>query len=305
MKKPSIEITDLVREFGTLRAVDKVSLEVAAGQILALLGPNGAGKTTLLRILAGLLAPTAGESRVLDRQSFPPCPSVAGRIGCLIDGVEPPGGVRVCQILDLKASASLGFDRRRAKQLCEAHEIGLNRRWRSLSKGQKRWVLAVSCLVAGAEVLLLDEPADGLDPSARHELYGLLREEANERDAAVIVASHILSDVERVADEVAILRRGRVQLRGNLEDLRERVREVEFATDASPSIPPGARPLGHDDDSGTLWLVYDNAADADSPLPGELQRRTVNLERLYLAITEHREKPEPDGSDRLEPASSV
>lgn len=305
MTKPNVDVTGLSREFGTLRAIDGLSMEVAAGQILALLGPNGAGKTTLLRILAGFLSPTEGEARILGQQSFPPCPAVAGQIGCVIDGIEPPGGVRVHQILELKAAASNMFDRARAERLCSAHDISSKRRWRSLSKGQKRWVLAVTALVSGSDVLLLDEPADGLDPSSRRELYDLIREEVNERDTTVIVASHILSDVERVADDVAIVQRGRLQLGGGLEDLRERVREVEFSSEASPSVPPGARLIGRDDDANVVWLVYENASMADTPLAGELQRRAVNLERLYFAITEHRDQPERDQLSPLQPASSV
>ena len=301
---PTVEIIKLSRDFGKRRAVDQVSLQVDDGQVLALLGPNGAGKTTLLRMLAGFISPTDGDARILGKTTFPPSPVLAGRIGCVIDGMEPPGGSKVGQIIKLKASTCIAFDSVKAKRLCESHRIGLKQCWRALSKGQKRWVLAVCCLCAGADVLLLDEPADGLDTSARSELYGMLREEANEQGTTIIVASHILSDLEKIADDVAIMQCGQVVLRGNLEELRERVREIEFSAEASISVPPDATVIGRDNENRVIWLAYDHVIDTEIPLPGETQRRTVNLESLYLAITQHHEKPELVEVNLLESASS-
>lgn len=301
--KPTVEITNLVRDFGKIRAIDNVTLQVADGQVLALIGPNGAGKTTLLRLLCGFLAPTAGESLILGQTTFPHSPVLAGRIGCVIDGIEPPAGSDIGQIINLKASACIAFDRNKAKQLCESHRIGMKQTWRTLSKGQKRWVLAVCCLCAGADVLLLDEPADGLDPSSRSELYGLLREAANEQGTTIIVASHILSDLEHIADDVAVMQCGQIVLRGNLEDLRDRVREVEFVAETLFSIPADVTVIGHDIENRVMWLAYDNVLDVNKPLQGELQRRTVNLERLYFAITKHHQKPELIEINLLEPVT--
>lgn len=309
MTRPVVEIMQLVREFGAKRAINDLSLELSVGRILALLGPNGAGKTTLLKLLAGLLMPTEGEARVLGAPSFPQSRAIASRVGCVLDGVEPPARALVRHVLQLKASAVTSFDAARARQLCEAHDIQLKQRWRTLSKGQKRWVLAVSALVSGAELLLLDEPADGLDPVARQELYGLLRAEVNNRETTVIVASHILSDVEKVADEVGIVKDGQLQLQGDLEDLRDRVREIEFASELpiTSSLPPATRVLGRDESAGSriLWLEYENADEADTPLANEVQRRAVNLERLYFAITQHREEPHADAVSELETVSST
>jgi ABC-2 type transport system ATP-binding protein len=309
MTEHIVETENVVRDFGKRRAVDGISLTLAPGQILALIGPNGAGKTTLLKVLAGLISPTTGEARVMGQPSFPPCANVAAHVGCVLDGAEPPPRTRVRQVLDLRAAVDRAFNTPRAVQLCEGHDIGLNQRWHTLSKGQRRWVLAVSALAAGAALLLLDEPADGLDPAARQELYGMLRDEANERNTAAIVASHILADVERVADEVAIIQRGHLKLRGNLEELRDSVREVEFAADVNPTtaLPSGAQLLGSEksETTQTLWIAYKSESSADLPVPNEIERRAVNLERLYFVITEHSSDSCQYEPDSLEPATSA
>ncbi len=291
MSSIAVETKGLTRVFGRTRAVDGLSLSVERGQILAMVGPNGAGKTTLLRLLLGLIAPTQGNAWVLGRACFPPSEANAGKIACVLDGAEPPGGTRLRQLLDLRSGAVEAWDEERAVELLRQRNLALSSPWRTLSKGQKRWTLAVLALLGGAELLILDEPADGLDPSARQELYGLVRDEVNRHGATVILASHILSDVERVADEVAIIDRGRLLLQAALEDLREQVREVEFADELSAkSIPEDIELLSlkRSGDSMLAWLRHQNAADAEGRLPGELRRHTVGLERLYPALIDHR-----------------
>ena len=277
------------RDFGRARAVNDVSLSVERGQILALVGPNGAGKTTLLKLLTGLIAPTQGEATVLGEPCFPPAEPTAGRIACILDTVEPPRHARIRHLLRLRAGAVERFDRQRATALLEQRQLPLGKPWRTLSKGQKRWVLAVLALAGGAELLILDEPADGLDPSARQELYGSIREEVNQRNATVILASHILADVEQVADEVAIIHQGSTLLHASLEDLREQVREVELSEPVSPDgIPDGVELISQQPSGDTTlaWIRMGDTSVADELLPGERRRRTVGLERLYLTLVE-------------------
>ena len=308
MNESILEITKLTRQFGSVRALDRFSMSLDRGRILALVGPNGAGKTTLLKLLAGLLAPSEGAARVLGQPAYPPSPDVAGRLGCVLNGLEPPRRVKVQQILDLRASIAAGFDHTRARKLCEEHGVPLHRQWYTLSKGQQKWVLSVAALMSGAEVLLLDEPADGLDPAARQQLYGLLRDEANQRELSVVVASHILGDVERVADEVAIVQQGQLRFCDGLEELRDTVRQVEFTdhTDPTEDLPTGAVVLGRDQHHGSsiVWLQYCDAELADIPLSGELGRRRVNLEQLYFAITQHAGRSDVDESGDLQLVSA-
>ncbi|MEZ6046178.1 MAG: hypothetical protein R3C11_11535 [Planctomycetaceae bacterium] len=110
---------------------------------------------------------------------------------------------------------------------------------------------------------------------------------ANEQNSAIIVASHILSDVEPITDQIAILQSGRIQLQANLEDFRETCREILFEQHVYPSPPDNATLLGLDPEQGVIWVKFNHEEEAEAILYGELERRPVNLERLYLAVTQH------------------
>lgn len=304
MSEFSIRTENLMREFGSRIALDGVSLSVPSGQILALAGPNGAGKTTLLKIFAGLIQPTGGTATLCGESCFPTPSNLARQFRCVLDPFEPPGNETIHRMIELSAGASPSFDSNRAIQLCRERGIEPRRRWAALSKGQKRWVLAVLALVARPKVLLLDEPADGLDPSARQALYDMLREDANQHGTTMVIASHVLADIERIADEVAIMDRGKLKLHACLEDLRDEVREIEVNGDAFPvdSLPAGAVLLGSRSiDPVTIgWVRFADRSDTARLVPGEIRRRSVPLEPMYLAITDHAWQPDPSGSE--EPA---
>lgn len=282
-----LETIDLARDFDGRVALNDVSLTVARGEVLALLGPNGVGKSTLMKLIAGLLKPSHGEARLWGSPCWPPSANLC-RVGCVLDGMAPSAGVRVRDLLSLKQSATPTFDRALADSLCREHRIGLTSRWHTLSKGQKRWVLLAATLASGVELLLLDEPADGLDVATRRELYGLLRRQANQRGVTVVVASHVITDLERIADEVVILADGKVRLHSPLEQLRDEVWEVELGRDFSESAvtPLAEITSSRRTDEGTLAVIrFRSPHLADHLLPGEVARRRVSLEDLYLAYT--------------------
>ncbi|MFO0999191.1 MAG: ABC transporter ATP-binding protein [Planctomycetaceae bacterium] len=285
----TITANGLGRDFGTTRVLRDVNLAVAPGRVCALLGPNGAGKTTLLKLLMGLIEPTHGHAMLLNHSCWPATRYVVSRTGCLLDGFEPPPSTRLKHLLALSESAGPRFDHERALQLLESHGLERSRSWSSLSKGQKRWVLLVLLLCRGCEVLLLDEPADGLDPQTRIELYQLIRREANDRNITVLVATHVLSDIERVADDVCILHRNSIVLQSGLEELREQLWIVEY--DAVP--PDGWMPHGVEMVKAAASVVgknclmlrdYEDVINAHQ-FPNEARRRKATLEEFFLAVT--------------------
>ena len=287
--EPAIIASGLGRDFGTSRVLRDVNLSVAPGRVCALLGPNGAGKTTLLKLLMGLIEPTHGNAMLLNYSCWPAARHAVSRTGCLLDGFEPPHSTRLKHLLKLSESAGPSFDPARARQLLESHHLKSSRSWSSLSKGQKRWVLLVLLLCRGCEILLLDEPADGLDPQTRIELYQLIRREANDRNITVLVATHVLSDIERVADEVCILHRNSILLQSDLEELREQLWIVE----CDPVPPDGWLPHGVElvkaaasvvGDNGFMLRDHDNVLNVQ-PLPNEVRRRKATLEEFFLAVT--------------------
>ena len=289
MATRTIETAELSRDFGDKRALDRVELGIGGDRIVALLGPNGAGKSTLLKLLAGLIEPSEGEARLLGACSRSMPPALCGRVAVMIDGHEPPDWATPRRLIDLQAEASPAFDRAFAEQTIFSRGVEAKTPYGSLSKGQKRWALAGLCLASGADALLLDEPTDGLDPAARRELHDHLRRYATERAATILVATHLLHDIERIADEVAVIHQGRLLLHASLEDLREQVREIELPADAEPPAGEGVTVLNTRDagDSRLAWVRCEPDAEALAErLAPEAVVRPVNLEEFYLALTD-------------------
>ncbi len=202
-------------------ALDGLDLRVEPGEVFGLLGPNGAGKTTTVKILLGLTFPTSGSARVLGRSVSDP--GSRRRVGYLPEGHRFPGYLTARQTLRIFGrmsgmdSAALG---RRVGTLLE--RVGLSSwgdvRVRKFSKGMTQRLGLAAALVHEPEVLLLDEPTDGVDPVGRREIRDLLREEAA-RGRAILLNSHLLSEIELVCGRVAVLRAGRVAAEGRIDDL--------------------------------------------------------------------------------------
>ncbi len=293
MNDPAIRTQNLTRWFGPVKALDGLSIEVERGRVLALLGPNGAGKSTFHRLLTGLIAPTEGHAWVFGADCRRLTPEVSPRLVAIGEGREPESWATARDLFHLQAAASPEFDREAATRLCRSRGVPLRRPYGSLSKGQKRWLLAAAVLSSGADLLLLDEPAAGLDPAARREMFDHLRDYVNGREATALVATHIISDVERVADDVAIIEHGQLLLSAPLESLREEVREVEFPPSGEfPEATEGIEVLGRRDaaESGLIYVRCPEGVDPlTRSLPTSARVRPVTLEDLYLAVTGPRE----------------
>ncbi|WP_270889867.1 ABC transporter ATP-binding protein [Pedococcus sp. 5OH_020] len=208
-----VEVQGVRRAFGDVLAVDDITLSAQPGEVTALVGPNGSGKTTLLLMLATLLAPHQGSIRIdgLDPVSQPR--EVRARIGWMPDGFGTWDALTVREVLHTIAAAyNLPADRARARTeelltLVHLDDLG-DRRARVLSRGQKQRLGLARALVNDPSVLLLDEPASGLDPRSRIELRDVLRSLASE-GRTVLVSSHILTELQEVADRAVIVARGR------------------------------------------------------------------------------------------------
>jgi ABC-2 type transport system ATP-binding protein len=239
MDSGTVVLTEsLSKRYGRVLALDGLSLEVRAGEVLGFLGPNGAGKTTTLRLLMGYLRPTAGRARVLGLDSWRDSVAVHARTGYL------PGDLRLWPRLSAQAIAGhlarlrgLNHDPGIA-DLAKRLDVDLDRPVGELSKGNKQKVGVLLALLGKPELLLLDEPTSGLDPLVQQEFHQLLRERV-EAGAAVMLSSHVLSEVERVADRIAIVRFGRLLMLESLSGLREKARHTVEVRFGSPP-PAGA-----------------------------------------------------------------
>jgi len=224
---PVLEVRNLVRRFGPVRAVNGLSFTVEPGEVVAFLGPNGAGKTTTLRMICGFLAPTAGSVRICGHDVARE-PVAARR--CL--GYLPEGAPLYP---DMTPRALLGFaatmrglswgERRRAVARAVARarlEEVLDRPVETLSKGYRRRVALAQAILHDPPVLLLDEPTDGLDPNQKEGVRRLIRELAGDR--VVLLSTHILEEVDAVCSRVLVLARGRLLFDGTPDEFRARSR---------------------------------------------------------------------------------
>jgi ABC-2 type transport system ATP-binding protein len=221
--EPVVEVRELTKRYGRFVALDRLTLSVERGQILGFIGPNGAGKTTAIKILVGLARPTGGSATVggIDCAARPR--QLKRKIGYMPDVFGSYDGMRVGEYLDF-FGAAFGIPRRaRAKRVDEVLDMtrcpGFKDLYvESLSHGMRQRVALARTLLHDPVVLILDEPANGLDPPARIEMRQLLLDLAA-RGKTLIVTSHILPELARICDRVAILARGRLRAIGTLDEI--------------------------------------------------------------------------------------
>lgn len=231
-----VETTGLTKEFDGKIAVDHVNLQVPAGSIYGVVGANGAGKSTLLRLLLGVLWPTAGEVRlfgeVLPREAAP----VRQRVHYVGADAEPFRSFRVHELIRYASMLYEKWDSARCTRLIEALELPTGRTIRNLSTGMKMQLRLAIALSAHPDLLILDEPTNGLDPVVKRQFLQLLVQEAAGEGTTVVLATHLLDDVERMADGVAVMYKGRVVASGVIDDLKGHVRRFQAALPGG--LPP-------------------------------------------------------------------
>ncbi len=234
---PAIQVSQLGVTFPGCVALRNVDLQVPNGTVFALLGENGAGKTTLIRVLTGFTQPTTGQCNVLGLNPVRDAVQVRQRIGYVSDAPAMYDWMRVDEIGWFAASFYPDGYLERYRELIAGYEVPSDRKIRHLSKGQRAKVALGLALAHDPELLILDEPTSGLDPLVRREfLESLLDRVADGR--TVLLSSHQISEVERVADQVAILHQGQVRLLDSLQNLRDSFVELTISlSDPLVSLP--------------------------------------------------------------------
>ena len=213
-----IETSGLSKRYGSTWALRECSLAVPAGHVAALVGPNGAGKTTLLNLAVGLAAPTAGTVTVLGGRT-PGSPAALDGIAFVAQDTPLYKNMPAADMLHLTRNLNRRFDQRYAETRLAELGIPLNRRAGKLSGGQQAQLALTLALARRPRLLLLDEPVAMLDPVARHDFMATVLTAAAEDGVSVLLSSHVLAELERVADYLILLSRGRVQVAGEVDDL--------------------------------------------------------------------------------------
>lgn len=243
----ALRLSGLTKDYGRTRALDAIDLDVEAGEVFGYLGPNGAGKTTTIRIVMGLLRPTAGRAEVLGLDAWRDAARLHGRVGYLPG--EPGLYDRMSGAAVVEHFARLRRDRaapRRARELAERLDLDLHPQVRALSRGNLQKLGLVQALMSHPDLVVLDEPTNGLDPLVQHVFHQLVRE-VTARGTTVLLSSHVLSEVQRLADRVGIIRQGHLVAVERLDDLRAKSLhhvEARFAGPVDPSVfgaVPGVR----------------------------------------------------------------
>jgi len=288
--EPVVEVRDLRKSFGEAEAVRGVTFSVERGSIFGLIGANGSGKSTTLRCILGLLQPDEGTATVFgaDSRSLPK--EVRRRVGYLSEKAFPFQDLFVPEILGIQAALFPHWDGAKAEALMKRMRIPTDRLLQGMSFGERRRAELFLALSPDPELLVLDDPWLGLDAAVRRDFLLATLEMTREQGKTVLFTSHVLTDVERVADRVAILRRGTVRTMDDLDALKARTRRLVF------SLPAGADPAGvavpgeisRSTLHGTLTVVTDAwRPDLEARLAerhGPVGVETLNLEALFVEV---------------------
>ena len=290
----SITASGLEMRFPGCEALRGIDLKVPSGSVFALLGENGAGKTTLIRILTGFQSPTAGQCTVCGFDPNRDALEIRRRIGYVSDSPALYDWMRVDEIGWFTASFyEDGFLERYGESIGH-FEVPRNRKIRHLSKGQKAKVALALALAHDPELLILDEPTSGLDPHVRREFMESMVDRAV-TGRTVLISSHQISEVERVADMVAILHQGKVRLMDSMINLKETISELTISLDdpliALPRMSGNVEVLSEQSSGRQRRMVvrgFDHLAQASiEARPGviSVRSRPASLEEIFIACT--------------------
>jgi ABC-2 type transport system ATP-binding protein len=284
-----IEVRNLVKTFGRVRALDGLDLSVGAGEVHGFLGPNGAGKSTTLRVLLGLLRPDSGTATVLGGDPWADAVELHGGIAYVPGDVSLWPNLTGGEIVDLLTRLRGGADPRRREQLLRDFELDPKKKARGYSKGNRQKVALVAAFARPAELYILDEPTSGLDP-IMESVFRAEIENVRREGATVLLSSHILSEVEQLCERVTIIRSGRAVETGTLASMRHLTRTSFRVVTAEPMARIAALPGVHDVHVEGDHLAFDVDTDAMQPVLAALAAAGVSsltatppsLEELFL-----------------------
>ncbi|HLX70475.1 MAG TPA: ABC transporter ATP-binding protein [Verrucomicrobiae bacterium] len=294
-----VSITNLSRRFGAKAALNDVSLYVPRGCVFGLVGENGAGKTTLIKHILGLLRAEAGSVRVFGLDPIGDTVLTLGRIGYLSETPDLPGWMRVDELIRYTQAFYPKWDAAYAQELLTQFGLNPTQRLNTLSKGQSA---KAGLLVAQAhrpDLLLLDEPSSGLDPLVRRTILEAVIRTVADEGRTVFFSSHLLEEIERVSDHIAMLHQGKIVLCGPLDEIKAQHRQFTLHFEVPPAKTPVVAGALSISGRGKEWTVICNGARAELPsvaaklgaqIVGE---RAPSLNEIFVAHAGTGEIPVP------------
>jgi ABC-2 type transport system ATP-binding protein len=284
-----IEVRGVTRRFGAKAALDGVSLSVPRGSVFGLVGVNGSGKTTLIRHALGLLRAQAGSVRVFGLDPVADPPGVLARVGYLSEENDLPGWMRVEELLRYTRAFYPGWDDAYAEELRRTFGLDPAARVKDLSKGQKARAGLLVALAYRPELLILDEPSSGLDPLVRRDILRAVIRTIADEGRTVLFSSHLLDELERVADHVAMIDRGRIVFSGPLEEVQALHRRLTLRFAEPRERPPELAGALAWEGAGPEWTAVCRGRPAElhvaaSALGGAVVEEHVpSLDEIFVA----------------------
>jgi len=221
--KFSLQLENIVKEFGNLKALDNISLSVEEGEVFAYLGPNGAGKSTTIRVLLGILQSTSGNAKVLGMDAWKKATEIHRRIAYVPGDVNLWANLTGGEVIDLFVSLRGTYNKELRDKLVRDFDLDTAKKCRAYSKGNRQKVALIAAFASDADLFILDEPTSGLDPLMEQVFQSCVIEQKS-KGKSVFLSSHIMSEVERLCDRVGIIRDGKLVETGTLDDLRHLTR---------------------------------------------------------------------------------
>ena len=245
-----IEVRNVIKEFDGFRALDDMSMTVPTGAVYGLVGPNGAGKSTIIRHLTGIYRQDAGEITIDGTPVFEN-PEVKSRIAYIPDDIFYYANASIREMMDFYRSIYPHFDAERFKKLADVFGLDPKRQMRRLSKGMQKQAAFWIAVSLRPEILILDEPVDGLDPVMRRRIWSIIMADVAENGTTVLVSSHNLRELEDVCDSVGIMNKGKIMIERSLNELQENIVKIQLALPDGESLPEGLDIL-HKSNTGRL-----------------------------------------------------
>ena len=250
-----VEISNLSRRFGAKLALDDVDFRVPAGSVVGLVGENGAGKTTLIKHILGLLKAQTGSVRVFGLDPVSEPVRVLSRIGYLSEEPDMPGWMRIHELLRYIAAFYPTWDSVYAEELRKEFDLDPRAKVKHLSKGQRARAGLIIALAYRPELLLLDEPSSGLDPIVRRDILGAIIRTIADEGRTVLFSSHLLAEVERVSDQVAMIRSGQILFCDSMERIKQSHARLTLRFECPQPVPPRLAGALSWDGSGQEWTA--------------------------------------------------
>ena len=281
-----ISVSNVTKTFEGFRALDELTMTVPKGAIYGLVGPNGSGKSTIIRHICGVYRPDSG-SVLVDGQRVYENDAVKERMFVIPDDGYYFMQASITDMMKFYKGIYPNFDMERFEKLKDVFQLDIKRPIRKMSKGMQKQAAFWLAICLKPEVLILDEPVDGLDPVMRRQVWSLLMSDVAERQTTVLVASHNLRELEDVCDHVGILSKGKVLLERSLSDLQEGIKKLQFVPGPGGEMPQGLEIL-HSTNAGRMHTLIVRGSSEDilnraaAAVPAYFEEIPLTLEEIFI-----------------------